>query len=161
MKYHNVISQQGVFFRTLRNLGVFVDHSALPTKSGIPTRSPAARIDEAESGEPEWETMPNYQDTDEGHSTWTLKAKDQAGLERAEKLIQGAIDHAATLTHVGLLTLPDRSLFPKIVGAKGANVARLRNETGADITVSRENSTIVIIGWYISPKNHEINKINF
>ena len=37
-------------------------------------------------------------------------------------------------------------MFPRIVGTKGANVARLRNETGAEITVSRENNTIVIIG---------------
>ena len=146
MKYHNVISQQGSFFRTLRNFGVFVEHSALPTKSGVPSRAPAARIDETESGGPEWEIVLNYQDMDEGDSTWTLKARDQAGLERAEELIQEAINYASTLTRVGFLTLPDRSLFPKIVGTKGANVARLRNETGADIVVSRENSTIVITG---------------
>lgn len=104
----------------------------------------------------EWEMVLNYQDTDEGDSTWTLKARDQASLERAEKLIHDAINHAVTLTHVGFLTLPDRSLFPKIVGARGANVARLRNETGADITVSRENSTIVIIGaYYQIPSNFQ------
>jgi KH domain len=51
-----------------------------------------------------------------------------------------------SMSHVGFLTLPDRSVFPRIVGTKGANVARLRAQTGADITVSRENSTIVIIG---------------
>src|SRR5258707_2500321 len=45
LKYHHAISQQGAFFRTLRNFGVYVDHSALPTKSGIPSRPPAARID--------------------------------------------------------------------------------------------------------------------
>jgi len=146
LKYHTAISQQGSFSRTLRNFGVFVEHSALPTKSGIPSRTPSARIDEAGSGEPEWEIVANYQDTDEGDSTWTLKARDQASLDKAEKVIQEAINHVANLTHVGLLTLPDSSLFPKIVGAKGANVARLRNETGADITVSRENSTIVITG---------------
>jgi len=154
LKYHNAISQQGSFFRTLRNFGVFVDHSALPTKSGIPSRPPAARIDEAEAGEPEWEIVSNYQDTDtdEGDSTWTLKAKDQVGMERAEELIQEAINYASTLTHVGFLTLPDRSLFPKIVGTKGANVSRLRNETGADIIVSRENNTITITGVSL-PKN--------
>jgi hypothetical protein len=145
LKYHNAISQQGSFFRSLRNFGVFVEHSVLPTKSGVPSRVPAARVDEAGS-EPEWEIASNYQDTDEGDSTWTLKARDQAGLDRAEELVQEAINHASTLTHVGFLTLPDRSLFPKIVGTKGANVARLRNETGADIIVSRENSTIIITG---------------
>ena len=55
-----------------------------------------------------------------------------------------AVEAAARMTHAGFLTLPDRSMFPKIVGAKGANVARLRNETGADITVSRDSKWLVI-----------------
>ena len=156
LKYHNAISQQGSFLRTLRNFGVFVEHSAFPTKSGLPSCTPSGRVDGGDLSGQEWEMVLNYQDTDEGDSTWTLKARDQASLERAEKLIHDAINHAVTLTHVGFLTLPDRSLFPKIVGARGANVARLRNETGADITVSRENSTIVIIGaYYQIPSNFQ------
>ncbi|KAF9523997.1 hypothetical protein CPB83DRAFT_820710 [Crepidotus variabilis] len=147
LKYHHTISNQGIFFRSLRNFGVTVDHSAQPTKSSVPARpTTTARIDEDESNEPEWEVVPNYQDGDEGDSTWTIKARDQVGLEKAEKLIQEAIDAAARMSHVGFLTMPDRTMFPKIVGSKGANVARLRNETGADITVSRENTTIVITG---------------
>ncbi|KAJ7163606.1 hypothetical protein C8R43DRAFT_1171840 [Mycena crocata] len=154
LKFHHVISQQGGFFRTLRAYGVHVDQSAQPKKSAVPPQPTAngangtARIDEAEEEAPsvKWEITANYQDAEEGESTWTLKAKDQAGLERAEKQIKEAIEHAERMSHVGFLTLPDRTMFPRIVGSKGANVARLRNETGADITVSRENSTIVIIG---------------
>ncbi|KAF8160830.1 SCP160 protein [Crassisporium funariophilum] len=147
LKYHHVISQQGSFFRTLRSLGVQVDQSAQPQKSAVPTRpTPSTRIDDAEASEAEWETVANYQDSEEGDSTWTLKARDQAGLDKAETLIKEAVDAAARMSHVGFLTLSDRSVFPRIVGSKGANVARLRNETGADITVSRENNTIVIIG---------------
>lgn len=152
MKYHHVISQQGNFFRTLRSFGVQVDQSALPQQSAVPSRPTdiSARIDEAESiPDVQWEVVPNYQDVEDGISTWTLKARDQAGLGRAHKLIKEAIDHAERMSHVGFLTLSDRSMFPRIVGSKGANVARLRNETGADITVSRENSTIVIIGELI------------
>jgi len=152
LKFHHVISQQGGFFRILRTYGVHVDQSAQPTKSAVPPQPPAngsaARIDEADDEAPaiKWEITANYQDAEEGESTWTLKAKDQAGLDRAEKQIKEAIEHAERMSHVGFLTLPDRTMFPRIVGSKGANVARLRNETGADITVSRENSTIVIIG---------------
>ncbi|KAF7361713.1 hypothetical protein MVEN_00515000 [Mycena venus] len=152
LKYHHVISQQGNFFRTLRTYGVQVDQSAQPKKSAVPPQPPAngsaARIDEAEDEAPaiKWQMTANYQDAEEGESTWTLKAKDQAGLDRAESSIKEAIEHAERMSHVGFLTLPDRTMFPRIVGSKGANVARLRNETGADITVSRENSTIVIIG---------------
>ena len=154
LKYHHVISQQGNFFRTLRSFGVQVEQSELPQQSAIPSRPASslgttARIDEANDpafAEIQWEVVPNYQKAEDGISTWTLKARDQAGLERAQKLIKEAMEHAACMTHVGFLTLPDRSMFPRIVGSKGANVARLRNETGADITVSRENSTIVLIG---------------
>ncbi|KAF8973144.1 SCP160 protein [Flammula alnicola] len=149
LKYHHAISQQGTFFRTLRSFGVQVDHSAQPQKSAVPTRpTPSARIDDTstDSSEPEWEIVSNYQDAEEGDSIWTLRARDQAGLERAEGLVKEAIENAGRMSHVGFLTMADRSTFPRIVGAKGSNVARLRNETGADITVSRENNTIVIIG---------------
>lgn len=158
LKYHHAISQQGQFFRNLRNFGVQVDQSVQARKPVIPTRpasssssdATAARIDEDNDDsavpEIEWEVAPNYQDAEEGDSIWTLKARDQAGLERAEKLVHDAIEHAKGMAFVGFLTLPDRSAFPRIVGSKGANVIRLRNETGADITVSRENSTIIIVG---------------
>ncbi|KAG5638880.1 hypothetical protein H0H81_009183 [Sphagnurus paluster] len=154
LKYHHVISQQGSFFRTLRSFGVQVDQSQLPSKSAVPTKpasteAATARIDEAEEeglAKIEWEVVENYQNAEEGESVWALKARDQAGLERAQKMIEDAIKHAQDMSHVGFLTLPDRSVFPRIVGSKGANVARLRAETGADITVSREDNTIVIIG---------------
>jgi len=128
---------------------VQVEHSAQPQTSGVPTRpTPEARIDDTDTGssEPEWEIVANYQNAEDGDSTWTLRARDQAGLDRAENLIKEAIMNAGRMSHVGFLTMPDRSTFPRIVGVKGSNVSRLRNETGADVIVSRENSTIVIIG---------------
>lgn len=149
LKYHHSISQQGSFFKTLRSLGVHVDQSAQPSQSAIPARlEPSARIDDtsAEASGVEWDLVLNYQDSEEGDSIWTLKGRDQAGLDKAENVIKEAIESAARMSHIGYLTLADRSMFPRIVGTKGANVARLRNETGADITVSRDNNTIVIIG---------------
>lgn len=151
LKYHHNISQQGSFFRTLRSFGVHVDHSAQPSQSAIPVRpAPSARIDDtgADTNGVEWELILNYQDSEEDDSIWTLKGRDQAGLDKAENLIKEAIENAVHMSHVGFLTLADRTMFPRIVGTKGANVARLRNETGADITVSRENNTIVIIGVF-------------
>lgn len=158
LKYHHVISQQGNFFRTLRSFGVQVDQSAHPQKSAVPARptpeaeAVTARIDDAQDSgvaDVQWQVSENYQDAEEGDSEWILKARDEAGLERAQGLIKEAVEHAENMSHVGFLTLPDRSTFPRIVGSKGANVSRLRADTGADITVSRENSTIVIIGQSI------------
>ncbi|KAI0663525.1 hypothetical protein C8Q70DRAFT_363295 [Cubamyces menziesii] len=157
LKYHYAVSQQGNLFRQLRSFGVHVEQSVQPSKPAVPPQpasqadaATAARIDDpdADAGatEVQWQIVPNYQDAEEGESVWTLKARDQAGLDRALKLIQEGIEHAEKMTHVGFLTLPDRSMFPRIVGAKGSNVARLRNESGADITVNRDDNTIVIVG---------------
>jgi len=157
LKYHHAVTQQGNLFRTLRSYGVQVEHSQLPQKAAVPAQPSvptivsSARIDEAgddDSGLPEvqWQVVANSEDAEEGDSEWTLKGRDQNGLDRARKAIEEAIVNAKKMTHVGFLTMPDRSLFPRIVGSKGANVSRLRTETGADITVSRENSTIVIAG---------------
>jgi polyribonucleotide nucleotidyltransferase len=37
-------------------------------------------------------------------------------------------------------------MFPRLVGTKGATVQRLRDETGTDITIGREDPIITIIG---------------
>ncbi|GBE81126.1 hypothetical protein SCP_0308520 [Sparassis crispa] len=155
LKYHHAVTQQGNFFRSLRSCGVQVEQSLHPKKPAVPPHPvPQAGASEARIDDPDdttaagvdWQVVPNFQDAEEGDSEWTLKARDQTGLDRALKLTQEAIEHAEKMTHVGFLTLPDRSSFPRLVGAKGANVARLRDESGADITVSREDSTITIIG---------------
>ncbi|TCD71269.1 hypothetical protein EIP91_011748 [Steccherinum ochraceum] len=159
LKYHHAVAQQGNFFRSLRSYGVQVEQSKQASGPAVPVRPTAssgnaateARIDDPDDEdsaivEAQWQVTSNYQETEDGDSEWTFKARDQAGLEKALKLTQEAIAHAEKMSHVGFLTLPDRSLFPRIVGSKGANVARLRAESGADITVSREDSTIVIVG---------------
>jgi len=125
----------------------------LPSRpSGSSSPALAARVDDAESTatttEEQWEIVENYKDAEEGDSTWTLKGRDQAGIDKAKSAIQEAIDKATAATHVGFLTLPDRSSFPRIVGAKGSNIARLHSMTGASIHVGRENSIITITGSF-------------
>ena len=150
-KYHHAVTQQGNIFRTLRSFGANVEHSNVPMKAPVPTPPPgavSARIDE--TGEDEvgiqWHVELNQPEGEEGDVEWTVKARDQDGLDRARETIEEAIGHAKTMTHVGFLMMPDRRLFPRIVGSRGSNVSRLRAETGADITVSREVSLIVIVG---------------
>ena len=150
-KYHHAVTQQGNIFRTLRSFGANVEHSNVPTKAAVPTLQPdatSARIDETGEDEDgiQWRVVTSVPEDEEGDVEWTVKARDQAGLDRARETIEEAIEHAKTMTHVGYLTMPDRSLFPRIVGTRGANVSRLRAETGADITVSREDCSIVIAG---------------
>lgn len=154
LKYHDAVTSQGAIFRTLRSFGVDAEHSAQPTKSSLPSRpsnstAPAARVDDADSTtEAQWEVVENYTDAEEGESTWTLKGRDQASIDKAKSAIQDAIDKAKAATHVGFLTLPDRSSFPRIVGAKGSNIARLHAMTSASIHVGRETNTITITGSF-------------
>ncbi|KAI6110629.1 hypothetical protein EDD16DRAFT_1239358 [Pisolithus croceorrhizus] len=151
LMYHDAALQQGALFRTLRSLGVQVEQSIQRNRPTFPTQPPQsvnfnARIDAEGAPEADWQVKPNYQCAEEGSSEWTLKAIDAASLERAQSEIQVAIEQAKDKTHIGFLTLPDRSVFPRLVGTKGSNITRLRNETGTDITVGRENNTIVIVG---------------
>lgn len=125
----------------------------MPVKAAVPTPPPgaaSARIDETgeDEGDIQWHVVvhSSEDEAEGGDVEWTLKARDQNGLDRARVTIEEAIEHAKTMTHVGFLTMPDRTLFPRIVGSRGANVSRLRAETGADITVSREDNSIVIAG---------------
>ncbi|CAE6397572.1 unnamed protein product [Rhizoctonia solani] len=152
LRYVHSISQQGTFFRSLRQVGVQVDQSQQPNKAASTPRPPppsggAARIDEEPIEEAvQWQVTENHQDGEEGEAEWTLRGRDQAALDKARNMIEEAITQAQSASHVGFLTLADRSAFPRIVGTKGASVARLRNETGAEITVGRDDNTIVIIG---------------
>ncbi|CAE6410521.1 unnamed protein product [Rhizoctonia solani] len=151
LRYVHSISQQGIFFRSLRQIGVQVDQSQQPSKAASTPRPPpsggAARIDEESIEEAvQWQVAENHQDGEEGDAEWTLRGRDQAALDKAQSMIEEAVAQAQSASHVGFLTLADRSAFPRIVGTKGASVARLRNETGAEITVGREDNTIVIIG---------------
>ena len=155
LKYHHAVSSQ--LFRSLRSVGVTVDQPTVPEKPASRSRPTAgtangnaARIDQDDADEEgvEWQVTSNYQDGDDGESEWTLKGRDNESLDAAEALLQEALTHAKSASHVGYLTLTDRSVFPRIVGTKGATVARLRAETGADITVGREDNTIVIVGAY-------------
>jgi len=151
LKYHHTISRGGQFFRDLRAIGVTVDHSQVPERPNArsrPTNGRAARIDDdfTEEDGVEWQLALNFGDADESEAEWTFKARDQDGLDRALKQLEDAKEQAKLASHIGYLTLADRSVFPRIVGTKGANVARLRAETAADITVGREDNTIIVIG---------------
>lgn len=145
-------------------MGVSVEHSVIPPKPAVPTRPQSntvpARVDDAVEDnaerEVEWEVTPNFQDVAEGDSEWTLSARNTESLDKAKTLIVEAIKEAEKSTSIGFLTLPDRSAFPRIVGTKGANVSRLRVETGADITVGRDNNTIVLIGATVYPVNRAL-----
>ncbi len=162
------MTRQGAIFRTLRSYGVEAEFSTQLTNSATPSRpsnsaTPAARVDDVEENvtEAQWEVVDNYEGAEEGDSTWTLKGRDQAGIDGAKTAITQAIEKAKVATHIGYLTLPDRSSFPRIVGAKGSNIARLHDMTGAHILVGRENNTITITGTFDDAFIFHTEKLRF
>lgn len=158
LKYHTLINQQGNFYRTVRPLGVFVEHPTAPETTFTPTKptpgaaASGARIDQDDEANAaadgfDWQIITNYQGAPDGDIDWVLRGKDEDSLNSAEKILHEAIEHAKGASHVGFLTVTDRSAFPRIVGTKGANVSRIRAETGADVQVGKGgDNTIVIVG---------------
>ncbi|KAG8811519.1 hypothetical protein FRC17_002419, partial [Serendipita sp. 399] len=92
-------------------------------------------------------------DAGDGATELTLKANDAASLESAQKLVDDAIKETEKVTHVGLMTFPDRSAFPRIIGNKGSVINDLCLETGSEIIVPRDDTTIKIYGGEESVNN--------
>lgn len=148
-KYHHAIAGQQDLLRQFRTIGAYL---TLPTAPAKPTHTTSdlaaktARIDlDDDSEEGNWEVRANYEDAPEGEQEWTIKAKEEE-LDAAEAILQKAIESAEAATHVGLLTGLPRTAFPRIIGAKGATISRLRAETGADIHVGKDDDLITITG---------------
>lgn len=149
-KFHHTIHQQGNFPRQLRTMGVQLEQSGTLSRASVPkppvvpveADTKAARIDDEAvpstlTRTVGWQVVRNYQEGEEGSDDWILKARDQESLDKGQKHLEQAIQHAEQASHVGFLTLPNRNVFPRIVGAKGANVARLRAETSAGMYIGR------------------------
>jgi polyribonucleotide nucleotidyltransferase len=149
-KFYHAIAEQPNLIRQIRGVGAFVTLPNAPPKPtlarGDDAGAKSARIDQAEEEEAyEWEVRENYADAAEGDLDWLLRAKED-DLDRAAAVLERALAAAQAATHVGLLTGLPRSAFPRIIGAKGATISRLRADTGADITVGKDDDLITITG---------------
>lgn len=151
-KFYHAIAEQPNLIRQIRGVGAFVNLPTAPPKpvherSGNNEGAQTARIDapEEEGEEYQWEVRSNYANAAEGDLDWVLRAKEE-DLDRAAAVLEKAVQAAQAATHVGLLTGLPRSAFPRIIGSKGATISRLRAETGADITVGKDDDLITITG---------------
>ncbi|WVW86191.1 hypothetical protein I302_108232 [Kwoniella bestiolae CBS 10118] len=161
-KYYHAIADQQNLIRQIRNVGAFITIPTAPAKPALPTKSSngnglaakTARIDLSAGGDEEdvvdvegdFELVENYQNYPEGEQEWSVRAKEEADLERAVEVLEGALEKAKTATHLGLLTGLPRSAFPRIIGSKGSTISRIRVETGADVQVSKDDDLITITG---------------
>lgn len=156
-KYHHAVAEQPNLIRSIRGVGAFLNIPTGPPKPSYSTDDLAAKtaridLDDTESEEGAFELRENYASGPEGEETWLLRAKEE-DLDRAEAILLKALEAAKSATHVGLLTGLPRSAFPRIIGSKGATISRLRAETGADITVGKDDDLITITGDEESVRN--------
>lgn len=158
-KYYHAVAEQQNLIRQIRSVGGFlVIPTPAPAKAvlrptpgaGDDLAAKTARIDldasdDAEAPEGEFELRANYEGADDSTLDWIVRAKEE-DLDKAVAVLDKAVQTAAAATHVGLLTGLPRSAFPRIIGSKGATISRLRAETGADITVGKDDDLITITG---------------
>ncbi|ORX40578.1 hypothetical protein BD324DRAFT_9230 [Kockovaella imperatae] len=164
-KYYHAIAGDQSLLRNVRSAGgSLAMPQGAPVKPTIPRpaasngstslAAKAARIDldagDAAAGddlveEGDWEVIENYQNAPEGELEWTIRAREE-NLDKVQKVLEDALEHAKNATHIGLWTGLPRSAFPRIIGSKGATISRLRAETGADIQVGKDDDLITITG---------------
>ncbi|KIM31115.1 hypothetical protein M408DRAFT_327405 [Serendipita vermifera MAFF 305830] len=145
-KHYHILRQTGNLLRDLRAVGVNFSQEGKPAhEDGAGT----GRIDdevEVDSHGVEWRLVGYGAGVESGSTELTLRARDAEGLESGQKIINDALAKADKITHVGYMTFPDRSAFPRIIGAKGAVINDLSVETDSEIIVPRDDTTVKIYG---------------
>jgi rRNA processing protein Krr1/Pno1 len=141
---HHAVSNNGQFFRRLRNdHKVTVDHAGekVPSKPSAPTPGanggplPLITDDEDRSVDVHTWVIVDSADSDEtGDIPWVLRGPPE-NVERAKKLIAQAIENAQNQTATGYLTLADPSTYRHVIGQGGSKVNAIREESGCRITV--------------------------
>ncbi|KAJ4371679.1 hypothetical protein N0V86_008232 [Didymella sp. IMI 355093] len=154
---HHVISDNGQFFRRLRNQQkITVDHgSAQPPPKPTQTEAGKARkgangalpliTDDATSGADEhsWELVDNNavaEGTDTSSTIpWILRGPSE-NIPKARQQLEDAIKAASKPSSTGYLILPDPRSYRLVVGSGGSTINQLRKETGTKIQVPRDQA---------------------
>ena len=159
-KYHHAISDNGYFFRRLRNdHKVTVDHGGQqpPPK---PSQSSAQKSDgismplitDDQADAHSWNLLESSGNinAEDGEIPWILRGNTE-DLAKARSMLQKALEQAKTRGSecTGYLTLPDPKTYRFIIGQGGSQINSIRKQTGCRITVPRDQvpgSTIEIVG---------------
>lgn len=165
---HHFISNDGQFFRRLRNdHKVTVDHAGheIPPKpaqaeggkarkSGNGSSLPLITDDDATSGAEEkysWEVVENNATEGEDASAtipWILRGPIDS-LPRAKQALEAAIEAASKPSATGYLILPDPRSYRLVVGPGGSTINNIRKKTGTKVQVPRDQAkgeAIEIVG---------------
>lgn len=148
---HQAISNNGQFFRKLRNdFHVTVDHAGQnpPTKAAAAPRASSGALplitDEADEEAHSWNVVSSASDED-GEIPWVLKGSAE-DIEKAKTAINNAVNQAKDNV-TGYLVLPDPKTYRHVIGQGGSKVNSIRKQSGCKINVPRDNGeAIEVIG---------------
>jgi rRNA processing protein Krr1/Pno1 len=164
-KFHNDVSDNGQFFRRLRNdHRVTVDHAGQQPPARLAARNPRARANggtilplitddpSAAADAHSWELVDNssvYEGTD-GDETipWILRGSPE-GVAKSKALLEQALANAQKPSWSGYLILPDPKTYRHIIGPGGSTINNIRKKTGTKIQVPRgqsEGEAVEIVG---------------
>ncbi|KAK1755700.1 hypothetical protein QBC47DRAFT_401863 [Echria macrotheca] len=146
---HHAVSNNGQFFRKLRNdFHVSVDHAgqavpAKPAVAGKPRANGSALpliTDDAEATADvhSWNVVENTS-TEEGDLPWVLRGSAE-NVEKAKKAIESALEQAKNQNATGYLVLPDPKTYRYVIGQGGSKVNQIRKQSGCKITVPKDQA---------------------
>ncbi|KAI8956650.1 hypothetical protein F5Y11DRAFT_145638 [Daldinia sp. FL1419] len=147
-KYHHAISENGQFFRRLRNdYKVTVDHagqvvpanpkpsSTRPSVGSLPLITDDA---ETTADAHHWTVM-DTTSSEDGDIPWVLKGSPE-NIEKAKKVVTLALEQAQKNNTIGFLVLPDPSTYRHVIGQGGSKVNSIRKQSGCKINVPRDQA---------------------
>ena len=146
---HHVISNNGQFFRRLRNENqVTVDHAghAIPARlaaaaAAAPTNGSLPLITDDEDAAADahsWRVV-EATSTETGEIPWVLHGTPE-NVEKAKKMIEKALEQSDQSNVTGYLVLPDTRLFRHVVGHAGKKIDSIRKQSGCRIFVPQGKS---------------------
>jgi polyribonucleotide nucleotidyltransferase len=165
-KHHNTISDNGQFFRKLRNeYKVTVDHGGVappPRSAGVVSKArgrangstPLITDDPSTSADAHsWELVDNASTYDGADGDdlipWILRGSSSESVAKAKAQIDNALKSASQPSWTGYLILPDSRAHRHIVGPGGSQINSIRKKTGTRVQVPRnagEGEAVEIVG---------------
>ena len=158
-RFHHTISDNGQFFRRLRNdHKVTVDHAGQrpPPKPSAPTPSrangssmPLITDDPTANANSHFWEIHDLHSSEEGDIPWVLSGPSPDAIAVARTKLDKALEDAGKQDTMGFLILPDPRAYRHVVGLGGTEINRIRKQTGTKIQVPRDQSkgeAIEIVG---------------
>lgn len=149
-KFHHVVSDNGQFFRKLKNdQGVTVDHAGykLPPRPSAPSNTranggalPLITDNQDASGDAHsWNVISISTSDLDGEIPWILRGP-PANVAKAKSSLTAALEQAQRNTSTGYLVLPDPRTYRYVIGQGGSKVNSIRKQTGCKINVPRDQA---------------------